>query len=208
MYYLSLLLTTLASATTVASSCRPFPSSMNAFSADFQQPEPPRVKSEFETSFVQHKWNQNLSHITTGYIINSPAQGVVRADEAFNGMLASSLFRYSNVTQDGLVDNVLTTYNPNSTKPEVWRGYVNSNFPLFGQDLLIQAGAVFSGLVRRQFVPGQVAAWSLLYQGAIPVTVFVDSCGTVVGYDYFSLGLRTRVVTEFFNIRLGVTKSG
>jgi hypothetical protein len=41
--------------------------------------------------------------------------------------------------------------------------------------------------------------WSFLYQGVIPVTAFVDSCKTVVGYDYFSPDLRTRVVTEYFN---------
>ena len=40
-----------------------------------------------------------------------------------------------------------------------------------------------------------------MYQGVIPVTVFVDGCGVVVGYDYFSGGLRTRVITEFFNIK-------
>lgn len=37
----------------------------------------------------------------------------------------------------------------------------------------------------------------------IPVTVFVDSCGVMVGYDYFSPGLRTRVRTEFFNTAVG-----
>ena len=40
-----------------------------------------------------------------------------------------------------------------------------------------------------------------MYQGAIPVTVYVDNCGVVVGYDYFSAELRTRVITEFFNIQ-------
>lgn len=40
-----------------------------------------------------------------------------------------------------------------------------------------------------------------MYQGAIPVTVFVNSCNIMVGYDYFSPGLRTRVITEYFNIQ-------
>lgn len=40
-----------------------------------------------------------------------------------------------------------------------------------------------------------------MYQGAIPVTVYVNSCNVIVGYDYFSPGRRTRVVTDFFNIQ-------
>ncbi|KAH6971084.1 hypothetical protein BKA56DRAFT_495308 [Ilyonectria sp. MPI-CAGE-AT-0026] len=207
MSYLKFLVTTLAATTVAASSCHPFPSSMIEFSVNFKEPKPPQVKPEFGTNFVQHKWNENLSHITTGYITNSPSQGFVRAVEAFDGNMASSLFNYKNVTQDGLVDNTMTTYYPKSAKPEVWRGYVNSGFPLFSEDILIQGGAVFVGLVQRQFIDGRVAAWSLLYQGVIPVTVFVDECGVVVGYDYFSPGLRTRVITEFFNIRVGSSDS-
>jgi hypothetical protein len=39
-----------------------------------------------------------------------------------------------------------------------------------------------------------------MYQRVIPVTVYVDlDTGMVVGYDYFSMDLRTRVVTEYFN---------
>lgn len=40
-----------------------------------------------------------------------------------------------------------------------------------------------------------------MYQGVIPVTVYVSNCNIMVGYDYFSTGLRTRVVTEYFNIQ-------
>jgi hypothetical protein len=40
-----------------------------------------------------------------------------------------------------------------------------------------------------------------MYQGAIPVTVYVNECSIVVGYDYFAPQLRTRVVMEFFNIK-------
>ena len=112
--------------------------------------------------------NQNLSHITSGFINNSPSKGIVRVDEAFEGFihadggksgnLASSFFNYANVTKEGLVDNTLTTYGGNSTEPDVWRGYSNSNFPLIKQDVLVKAGAVFGGLVHRQFVKGRVAA--------------------------------------------------
>lgn len=96
-----------------------------------------------------------------------------------------------------------------------------SNYPLFAEDFLIQGGAVFAGLVKRDLLRGHVASvslssilreetiadnlqWSLLYSSlGIPVTVFVDSCGVMVGYDYFSPGLRTRVRTEFFNTAVG-----
>jgi hypothetical protein len=60
--------------------------------------------------------------------------------------------------------------------------------------------AVFAGKERTD---ANFAQWSILYQNAIPVSVFVNACDTVVGYDYFSPGLRTRVVTEFFNILVG-----
>lgn len=93
-----------------------------------------------------------------------------------------------------------------------------SNYPLFAEDFLIKGGAVFAGLVKRDLQRGHVASpssilretiadnlqWSLLYSMLkIPVTVFVDSCGVMVGYDYFSPGLRTRVRTEFFNTAVG-----
>lgn len=43
----------------------------------------------------------------------------------------------------------------------------------------------------------------MMYLGVIPVTVFVDSCGMVVGYDYWSGELRTRVITSFFGTAVG-----
>lgn len=35
--------------------CNDFPVSMLEFTSGFQQPEPPLVKTEFKTSFIQHK---------------------------------------------------------------------------------------------------------------------------------------------------------
>ncbi|KAH7310786.1 hypothetical protein B0I35DRAFT_514781 [Stachybotrys elegans] len=182
------------------SGCNTFPASWNEFSSSFKQPEPPTVKASFEASFIQHKWDESVSHITAGYIVNSPSQHFVRADQAEGGQLSSSFFNYENVTETGLVENILTTYDPDSKEPTVWRDYVNSNFPLFQEDFLISAGASFSGVVERQFA-GRVAAWSIMYQGVIPVTVFVDGCNTLVGYEYFSPGRRTRVTTQYFNIK-------
>ncbi|KAB8202989.1 hypothetical protein BDV34DRAFT_200142 [Aspergillus parasiticus] len=184
-----------------ASSCRPFPSSVIEFSYGFKQPDPPIIKAEFETSFIQHKWNQNLTHITSGFIYNSPSQNIVRADEAFEGSLASSFFNYANTTKEGLVENTLTTFSHKSNKTTIWKGFVNPGFPLFPEDILVQYGAVFGGLVRRRFNEDLVAAWNIMYQGAIPVTVYVNNCNVMVGYDLFSPELRTRVVTEYFNIQ-------
>ncbi|KAH8697087.1 hypothetical protein BGW36DRAFT_295922 [Talaromyces proteolyticus] len=195
--------TTTVEPTTAPAACTAFPSSVREFSSQFQQPEPPLVKNQFKTSFIQHKWNQNLSHIIAGYLYNSPSQKLVRGDEAFDGGLATSIFNYTNVTDTGMVDNTMTTFSNASAAPEVWRGYVDSNYPLFGEDFLIQNEAVFGGLVRRDFIDGYVASWDLMYQGTVPVTVYVDSCNVIVGYDYFAPGLRTRVITMFFDIYIG-----
>ncbi|KAJ5233163.1 hypothetical protein N7468_006119 [Penicillium chermesinum] len=182
-------------------SCAPFPSSLIEFSSGFKEPLAPLVRDEYTANFIQHKWNRNLSHITAGYISNSPSVGIVVADEASDSGLASSLFNYANTTQDGLVDNTLKSYSSNSSAVEVWRGYVNSGFPLFSQDFLVTNNAIFGGLVKRRFNEGYVASWNIMYQGAIPVTVYVNNCNCVVGYDFFATGERTKVITEYFNIQ-------
>ncbi len=38
------------------SACARFAPSVVEFSSSFQQPEPPLIASEFNTSFIQHKW--------------------------------------------------------------------------------------------------------------------------------------------------------
>ncbi|KID98644.1 hypothetical protein MAJ_05300, partial [Metarhizium majus ARSEF 297] len=193
----------LVSVTAAAANCPSFPSSLVEYSSEFKQPTPPAVKPEFQTHFVQHKWNQNLSHIQTGYMYNSPAKNLVRVDETFEDGLATSVFNFANVTEDRRVDNTLTSVFKDFAHPQVWRGYVNTNYPLIGADFLAKAGAVFSGLVERDFIAGRVASWSIMYQGAIPVTVYVDGCNVVQGYDYFAPIERTRVTTSFFNTRVG-----
>ncbi|KAJ6784404.1 hypothetical protein PWT90_09465 [Aphanocladium album] len=212
---LTYLAATSAAAEAITGRCPPFPSSMMEFTANFTQPEPPLLVSEYRTSFIQHKWNQNLSHIASGFINNSPSKGFVRVDEvygssdgAFGSNLASSIFNYANLTKDGLVDNTLTTYTSNRSAPTVWRGYVNSNFPIFEKDLLVKAGAVFGGLTRRQFVEDRVAAVRNTRRIVdMNRTLLIVACSGIsfVGYDYFSPGWRTRVVTEYFNILVGGT---
>ncbi|CRG84844.1 Anoctamin-5 [Talaromyces islandicus] len=179
--------------------CYSFPSSMVDFSSNFEQPPPPSLNPEFRTAFVQHKWNLNLSHIMSGYMYASPSQNLVRVDETYDGGLARSIFNYANVSNEGLVENILTSFTDNLTNPTVWTGYVESNYPLFTDDFLVKNEAVFGGLVKRDFLEGQVASWAIMYDNSIPVTVYVDACGVVVGYDYFSPGLRTRVTTDFFD---------
>ncbi|KAF4995732.1 hypothetical protein FGRMN_4939 [Fusarium graminum] len=204
MWSYNILLTILAVANGVVSSpsshCPPFPSSMVEFSSGFVEPKPPVIKSQYKAHFVQHKWNANLSHIAAGFIENSPSEKFVRVDAATDGEMISSYFNYANVTKEGLVDNTLTTYDHNGSQPNIWRDYVNSNFPAFNKNILVEAGATFEGLVKRDFVPSAVAAWSIMYQGAVPVTVYVNECHIVVGYDYFAPELRTRVIMKFFNI--------
>lgn len=106
--------------------------------------------------------NINVSHITSGYMYFSPSQGLVRVDEAYDGILATSVFNYANVTKEGLVENTMTSFSGNYTSPTVWSGYVMSNYPLFKGDFLVKDGAVFGGLVRRDLLEGQVASVSIL----------------------------------------------
>jgi hypothetical protein len=73
--------------------------------------------------------------------------------------LQSSVFNYANVTDQGLVDNVVTTYPDDAAgPPTVWRDFVNSNYPIFEATVLQKSGAVFAGLVERRIVEGSVAA--------------------------------------------------
>lgn len=57
----------------------------------------------------------------------------------------------------------MTTFDHKSNEPTIWRGFVNSNFPLLPEDILVKSGAVFGGLVRRQFNEDLVAAVSSFF---------------------------------------------
>ncbi|KAF8849594.1 hypothetical protein BDZ45DRAFT_772282 [Acephala macrosclerotiorum] len=184
-------------------SCPGFPPNTIEFSSSFQQPTPPSVSNEFKASWIQHKWNVNVSHITGGFLYNSPTAGKVRVDQSYDMNIGSSIFDYTNISLNGLVSNIMYLFTPSiASPPSILSDYVNSNFPLFTQDILQTRGAVFAGLTRRD-KSGEAASWSFLYQNAIPVTVFLDACNTVIGYDHFAPKFRTRVVTEFFNVEVG-----
>lgn len=112
----------------------------------------------------------------SGYIYFSPSQNLVRADEAYDGALASSIFDYSKTTKDGLVFNNLTSYEVGVAQPNVWTGYVMSNYPLFTEDFLIQGAAVFGGLVKRNLLDKHVASVS----SKLPLSIrriLIDSSG-------------------------------
>jgi hypothetical protein len=103
--------------------------------------------------------DSNVTNIAAGYILNSPSQRIVRVYVTSKSGLESSNFDYANVTKEGLVDNIVTTYSDDSENPPtVWRDYVNSNFPIFEETILANSGAVFAGLVERRIVKGLVAA--------------------------------------------------
>lgn len=103
--------------------------------------------------------DSNITNIAAGYIVNSPSKGTVRVYVTSKGGLESSNFNYANVTEEGLVDNIVTTYSDDSENPaNVWRDFVNSNFPIFKETILVDSGAVFAGFVKRRIVEGRVAA--------------------------------------------------
>lgn len=111
-------------------------------------------------TYTDETRDQDLSHITAGYLYNSPSQKKVRADEAYQLNLASSLFDFANTTSDGLVSNTLSTWSPSvATERQTFSGYVNPIFPLFESNTLVTSAAVFSGLVERP-MHGKVAAVS------------------------------------------------
>jgi hypothetical protein len=45
--------------------------------------------------------------------------------------------------------------------------------------------------------------WKIVYENSGLVTVYLDSSGTVVGYDFYDVSTRTGLVNRFFNIVLG-----
>ena len=117
------------------------------FSSTFHQPTPPAIKPAFTANFNQHKWDQNVSHITSGFWYSSPSAKKVRIDEAYDLTLASSLFDYHNVSAKG-VNNVMWYLNPSIVStPQFFEGYVsNPSFPLFRNDLLVASQAVYAGV--------------------------------------------------------------
>ena len=87
---------------------------------------------------------------------SSPAQQKVRVDEAYDSGLGSSLFDYTNVTQEGVANRMWILTPAITSPPDLWQGYVNPAFPLFSRDLLVTSGAAFGGVVNDPYV-GEVS---------------------------------------------------
>lgn len=45
--------------------------------------------------------------------------------------------------------------------------------------------------------------WNLLYAGVIPVLAYLQKTTVLVGYDFWSEFMRTKVFTRFFNVEVG-----
>jgi hypothetical protein len=107
-------------------------------------PLSPLTSSHLALTELSHR-NANISHIASGYLYASPSLGLVRVDEAYDGALGSSLFNFTDVKDEGVL-NVLWTLSPAITsKPEVFRGYVQPAFPLLTADVLGEGSAVYAG---------------------------------------------------------------
>lgn len=151
------------------------------FSSSFHQPEPPMVESEFRANWNQHKWYEplmknsfvfgallknrlhrdaNISNIASGFIYHSPSQETVRVDETYESTLGSSLFDYTNVTQEGVANRVWTLSPAITSPPQCFEGFVSPAFPLITEDILVANNAIYGGLMH-DALAGEVALVSL-----------------------------------------------
>lgn len=185
------------SSSVAASAPTPFSSSFGT------QPDPPIVNTDFRANWYQHKWDVNVSNIAAGFIYHSPANAAVRVDAAFDGVLQSSLFDYSTLTEEGLVTNRLYTLSPSvGAEPQCDELPVVPTFPLFLPEVLVTNEAVYAGTDVDHF-NGVVTKWEFFFAPTIPVTIYLNTENTIVGFDYFSQTRRTKTITRFFNIILG-----
>lgn len=136
------------------SSPSPYPSSYAIFSSSFVEPAIPEVAIELRGNWIQHKWDENVSHIAAGYWYNSRSQGKVRVDETYDGALGSSLFDYTDINSSGQVLNKQYLLQPSvGSTPDCFTDHVTSPaFPLVTGDFLRNLNAVFGGVVLDSFV--------------------------------------------------------
>ena len=100
--------------------------------------------------------------------------------EAYEGVLASSLFDFKNTTSDGLVANSIFSYNESlAEKPQCNTYYGDPGFPLFTADILRTEGSVFLGAIHDEMY-GPVSAWQILHGRNVPVTIYLDTSNTFV----------------------------
>ncbi|KAK5093303.1 hypothetical protein LTR70_005019 [Exophiala xenobiotica] len=182
----------------------PYPASYAVFSSAFKQPPIPDVTTEFRGHFIQHKWDENVSHIASGYWYNSAAHGKVRVDETYDGAFGSSLFDYTDVDANGQVLNKLWTVETSvGNVPACFVEHVaDAGFPLITADLLKIYQASFGGVVNDPYV-GYVQSWNFLYGSSIPIIAYLDQENVVMGLDFWGAERRTKVVNRFFNNVVG-----
>lgn len=186
------------------SSTGPFPSSYAAFSSSFTEPAIPDIALELRGNWIQHKWDENVSHIAAGYWYNSNSQAKVRVDETYDGALGSSLFDYTDINSSGQVLNKQYILQPSvGSTPDCFTDHVtNPAFPLVTNDFLRNLNAVFGGVVQDSFV-GWAQSWNVLIGGSIPAIIYLDTKNVLLGYDFWGAERRTKVMTRFFNIVVG-----
>lgn len=136
------------------SSTGPFPSSYAIFSSSFAQPAIPDVAVELRGHWIQHKWDENVSHIAAGYWYNSVSHAKVRVDETYDGALGSSLFDYGDINSSGQVLNKQYIIQPSvGSNPDCFKDHVTDPaFPLITVDFLHNLNAVFGGVVQDPYV--------------------------------------------------------
>ncbi|KAI6774858.1 hypothetical protein HG530_001616 [Fusarium avenaceum] len=179
--------------------------STTEFSAGFRQPNPPEIQAEFSTSFAQHKWNQDVSTISTGYLQSSPSRDSIRADQIIDGTVTSSVFNYKNTTHNDMVDHTMIMFDTGERCPNTWRGYDRLSFPVFSKKMLIDGGAVLTGTVKTN-LSGRGVGWIIMDNGRNILTIYLNTCNVVIGYDYFLWDTNTRIVTDFFNTNTTVLR--
>ena len=115
------------------------------------RPSTSPVETRYDLTDASRR-NSNVSHIAAGYQYSSPSQKKVRVDLAYDSVLGSSLFDYSNVTNEG-VSNVLWTLTPAvASAPAFFVGFTEPAFPLIPRDLLVAGNAVFAGHIQDDYV--------------------------------------------------------
>ncbi|KAJ6633235.1 hypothetical protein Bhyg_16556 [Pseudolycoriella hygida] len=176
------------------------------FDSNFSKPDPPMLVAEYYANFVQHKWDATgISNIASGTIYANLEVGRLRMDLTHDGVVASSLFDYSNANQDGTVPNYMYTLAPTTASNGTCAQYtVVPAYPLFTPDILIQSEATFVGLVNDDlfYVHREpLNAWDVLIAASISATVYVDSNNTLVRMDFSTPMLNTFTTTRLFNIK-------
>ncbi|KAG5656081.1 hypothetical protein KAF25_001651 [Fusarium avenaceum] len=149
--------------------------------------------------------NQDVSSISTGYLQSSPPQGFIRADQVIDGTITSSVFNYKNTTHNDTVDHTMIMFDTGEKCTNTWRGYDRLSFPVCSKKMLIDGGAVLTGAVKTN-LSGRGVDWIIMGNGRNILTVYLNTCNVVIGYDYFLWDTNTRIVTELFNTNTTVLR--